>query len=96
MKKFGILLFCGIMAAALAGCGIMAPTTSTTINPNYASPNPDLMSIGMDAPTEKPSEILNLGSYCVSITEKWKRDGKTPDGQSIWTKDHLRKVVPCR
>jgi len=30
------------------------------------------------------------------ILDKWKTDGKTPDGQMIWTKDSFRKVIPCR
>ena len=78
------------IAIALAGCG------TATINPNYSSANPELMFIGGEAPTGKAPETLNLGSYCLSVTEKWKIDGKNPDGQTIWTKDSFRKVVPCR
>lgn len=90
MKKFGLFLLCMTLATAVAGCG------TTTVNPNYSSANPDLMVIGGEAPAAKAPETLNLGSYCLSITEKWKVDGKTPDGQTIWTKDSFRKVVPCR
>ena len=87
-----IILPClsAIIATILAGCG------TATINPNYSSADPDLMFIGKEAPAAKTPETLNLGSYCLSVTEKWKVDGKTPDGQTIWTKDSLRKVAPCR
>jgi hypothetical protein len=90
MKKISLFFIFAIIAAALASC------STATINPNYSSANPELMFIGGEAPVGKPPEILNLGSYCLSVTEKWKTDGKTPDGQAIWTKDSLRKVVPCR
>ncbi|WP_028317129.1 hypothetical protein [Desulfobulbus elongatus] len=89
MKKRLLLGFV-LLAATLTGCG--APT----INPNYSSANPELMFIGSEAPADKPTETLNLGSYCLSVSEKWKKDGKTPDGQTIWTKDSFRRVVPCR
>ena len=90
MKKLGLLFLCASIATTVTGCG------TTTVNPNYSSANPDLMVIGGEAPATKSPETLNLGSYCLSITEKWKVDGKTPDGQTIWTKDSYRKVVPCR
>ncbi len=90
MRKIVLSFLFAIIAATLAGCG------TTTINPNYSSANPELMFIGSEAPAAKAAETLNLGSYCLSVTEKWKVDGKTPDGQTIWTKDSLRKVVPCR
>lgn len=90
MKRIGLLFLSASIAALLTSCG------TATINPNYSSANPEWMFIGKEAPAAKPSELLNLGSYCLSVTEKWKTDGKTPDGQTIWTKDSLRKVVPCR
>ena len=90
MKKLGLLFLCASIAATITGCG------TTTVNPNYSSADPDLMVIGGEAPAAKAPETLNLGSYCLSNTEKWKVDGKTPDGQTIWTKDSYRKVVPCR
>ncbi len=90
MKKIAAMLVCGAVAAALAGCG------AKTIPPSYTSANPDLMRIGGDEPENKEAQILNLGSYCLQVLEEWKVDGKTPDGQTIWTKDSYRKVVPCR
>ena len=90
MKKIAALLVSATVAAVLAGCG------TTTINPNYTSANPDLMRIGGNEPSSTDPQILNLGSYCLQVTEEWKVDGKTPDGQIIWTKDSSRKVVPCR
>ncbi|MDD2464914.1 MAG: hypothetical protein PHI97_13035 [Desulfobulbus sp.] len=90
MKKITALLVCGVVAAVLAGCG------TKTIPPSYTSANPDLMRIGGDEPGNKEPQILNLGSYCLQVQEEWKVDGKTPDGQTLWTKDSFRKVVPCR
>lgn len=90
MKKIGLFFIYATTAALLTSCG------TATINPNYSSANPELMLIGKEAPAGKAPELLNLGSYCLSVTEKWKIDGKTPDGQTIWTKDSLRKVQPCR
>lgn len=89
MKKVTALLVFAAAAAVLAGCG------SKTINPNYTSANPDLMRIGGDEPGNKEPQILNMGSYCLQVRDEWKVDGKTPDGQTLWTKDSFRKVVPC-
>jgi len=91
MKKACILATCAVTALTLAGCGM-----ATTIAPNYQSTNPDLMRIGGEAPGQKEPEIINMGSYCLQVTNRWKTDGKTPDGQTIWTMDSLRKVIPCR
>jgi hypothetical protein len=90
MNKLCLFFVCAAVAAALAGCG------AATINPNYTSANPDLMRIGGDAPGDKEPEIINLGSYGLRVSDKWKADGKTPDGQMIWSKDTFRKVIPCR
>jgi len=90
MKKFCILIAWMAPAVTIAACG------PATINPNYSSANPDLMRIGGEAPADKGPEIINMGSYCLSVTEKWKADGKTPDGQTLWTKDTLNKAIPCR
>lgn len=89
MNRFYKLLICAALAMTLAGCGM------ATIKPNYASTNPDLMRIGGDKPADKEPEIVNLGAYCLKVTEKWKADGKTPDGQTLWSKDSLRTVIPC-
>ena len=79
-----------VIAVSVAGCGM------ATIKPNYTSTNADLMRIGGDRPTDKSPEILNMGSYCLQVTEKWKADGKTPDGQTIWSKDSVRRALPCK
>ncbi|MCL1980752.1 MAG: hypothetical protein FWG62_06720 [Proteobacteria bacterium] len=89
MKKACVLAACAA-ALILAGCG------AATIAPNYQSTNPDLMRIGGDTPGQKEPEIINMGSYCLQVNDKWKTDGKTPDSQTIWTKDTFRKVIPCR
>lgn len=90
MKKICAFLVYAVVAVALAGCG------AATIAPNYQSTNPDLMRIGGETPGNKEPEVINMGSYCLQVTDKWKTDGKTPDGQMIWTKDSFRKVIPCR
>lgn len=91
MNKLCVFFVYAAAAAVLAGCG-----TAATINPNYTSANPDLMRIGGEAPGDKEPEIINMGSYCLRVGDKWKNDGKTPDGQMIWSKDTFRKVIPCR
>lgn len=82
------------LAVVLSGCGITL--FSPTISPTYTSTNPEVMRIGGDTPGSKEPEQLHLGSYCLQVMDQWKADGKTPDGQIIWTKDIFRKVVPCR
>jgi hypothetical protein len=89
MKKLCTLFVFAVLAATLTGCGV------STIVPNYSSTNPDLMRIGGEMPSQKEPEMLNLGSYCLQVTDKWKPDGKTPDSQMIWSKDSYRKAVPC-
>jgi hypothetical protein len=75
---------------AVSACGM------ATIKPNYTSVNTDLMRIGEEKPVDKEPEIINMGSYCLKVTEKWKADGKTPDDQTIWSKDSIREAVPCQ
>jgi hypothetical protein len=78
-----------IAALSLAGC-------ATTIAPTYTTSNPDIMRIGGDQP-EKPAPVVeNSGSFCVETAEQWNEHGKTPDGQTLWAKDTLRRVVPCQ
>ena len=98
MNKLGLFCVYAALAVILGGCGMVPANImpATTINPNYTSANPELMRIGGEAPVDKEPELVNLGSYCLRVTDKWKADGKTPDGQSIWSKDTLRKAVPCR
>ena len=93
MNKMCAFLVYAVIAVAMTGCSYFG---TTTIPPNYTSANPELMRIGGEAPGDKEPEIINMGSYCLRVTEKWKEDGKTPDGQRIWSKDSFRKVVPCR
>lgn len=90
MKKNFFLAVCAGIVITISGCGV------STINPNYTSTNTDLMRIGGDKPTETEPEVVNMGSYCLKVIEKWKADGKTPDGQTIWTMDSLRQTVPCQ
>ncbi len=89
MKNMRLLAGYTLLAAFMAGCG------AATIKPSYTSTNADLMRIGGEAPEAKAPEIINMGSYCLQVTDKWKADVKTPDGQTIWTKDTYRKVTPC-
>jgi hypothetical protein len=90
MNKLGVFTIYTFLAVTLAGC------SAATIKPNYTTTHTDLIRIGGDAPQNKDPEILNTGSFCLQVIDKWKTDGKTPDGQAIWTKDSFRKVVPCR
>lgn len=99
MGKICAFFMYAAIAVTLAGCSGLNSLNMggpATVNPNYTSADPDLMRIGGEAPSEKEPEILNLGSYCLRVTEKWKADGKTPDGQILWTRDTFRKVTPCR
>ena len=90
MNRFYVFFTCAALAVTMAGCGF------GTIKPNYTSTNVDLMRIGGDKPNDKGPETVNMGSYCLLVTDKWKVDGKTPDGQTIWTKDTFRKAIPCQ
>ncbi len=90
MNKFCKYLIYAAVAVSLTGCG------AATLKPNYSSTNPDLMRIGGDSPGMRGPETLNLGSYCLEVTDTWKADGVTPDGENIWSKDTTRKAVPCK
>lgn len=90
MNKLYMFFICAAIAITMTGCG------ATTIKPNYTSIDVEMMRIGGDTPVDKEPEIVNLGSYCLKVTEKWKADGKTPDGQTIWSKDSFRKVTSCQ
>lgn len=90
MNKICKYFVYGAIAVFMAGCA------TTTVTPNYTSTNTELMRIGGEKPGDKEPEIVNMGSYCLQVADKWKADGKTPDGQTIWSKDSFRKVVPCR
>ena len=54
------------------------------------------MRIGGETPGNKEPEILNLGSYCLQVTDKWKNDGKTPDGQAIWREWYDETLDMCQ
>lgn len=90
MNKIYAFFAYAAISVTLAGCG------AATVSPNYSSAQPDLMRIGGGIPDAKEPETLNLGSYCLQVTEKWNADGKTPDDQVIWTKDSIRRVVSCK
>ncbi len=90
MKKMCVFFVCAALAVAVSGCGM------ATIKPNYTTTNPELMRIGGEMPGNKEPEVINMGSYCLKVTDKWKADGKTPDGQPIWTKDSFREAIPCK
>jgi hypothetical protein len=90
MNKICLFFVCTAITITLAGCG------AATISPNYTSAQPELMRIGGGKPDAKEPEILDLGSYCLQVTDEWNADGKTPDGQMIWTKNSIRKVIPCQ
>ena len=90
MKKVCILAAYAAAALTLAGCG------AATIAPNYQSTDPNAMRIGGEMPSQSEPKIITMGSYCLQVGDKWKADGKTPDHQTIWTKDTFRKAIPCR
>lgn len=77
------------LAALASGC-------ATTIAPTYSSEKPDIMRIGGDQPPNPEPTAESTGSYCVETSERWHENGKTPDNQTLWAKDTLRRVVPCR
>lgn len=79
-------LFAGL---ALAGCA------GSTITPNYQSTNTEALRIGGKQPPASEPLVENMGSYCLQTMEVWHQDGKTPDGQALWTKDSKRNIVPC-
>lgn len=79
----------------LAGVvALTAACASNTIVPNYSASNPN-MKVGNERPEDTEDTIENAGSFCLSINEKWHKDGKTPDDKALWSKDTFRKVVPC-
>ncbi|MEX2482823.1 MAG: hypothetical protein WD928_18355 [Gammaproteobacteria bacterium] len=82
-------LFSIALVAALAtGCA------TQTIAPTYSTDNPNIQ-VGGQRPVDGMPEVVNAGSFCLQVTDKWHQDGKTPDGTALWAKDTHRKVVPC-
>lgn len=80
-----------IIAAAvtLGGCA------SSTITPDYSSTDPNVQ-VGGEPPEDTRPTIEDVGTFCMEVTQKWHEDGKTPDGQKLWSRDTYRKVVPCK
>lgn len=85
----------GLMALAALGLGGLAGCAGNTIVPSYATSNPNLQ-VGGDKPVDVGPTVENAGSFCLQVTEQWHEDGKTPDGQKLWSRDTYRKVVPCK
>jgi hypothetical protein len=77
------------LVSLVAGC-------ATTIAPTYTSEKQNIMRIGGDKPSSKEPSVESTGSFCVQTSEVWHEDGTTPDGQTLWAKDTMRKVVPCQ
>ncbi|MCC5883088.1 MAG: hypothetical protein JJU25_10685 [Halomonas sp.] len=80
-----------VASALIAGCA-----GNSTIAPRYTTDNPDQLRIGGERPSNPDVRIENAGSFCMEVSERWNEHGKTPDGQVLWAKDTLRKVVPCQ
>nr|WP_298964176.1 hypothetical protein [uncultured Halomonas sp.] len=79
-----------LLTAMVAGCA------SSTIAPSYTSSNPDVMRIGGERPANRDVTVESAGSFCLETAERWNEHGRTPDNQTLWAKDTLRKVVPCK
>jgi hypothetical protein len=75
------------VAAVASGC-------ASTIAPQYTTDKPDIMRIG-EHPQDSAAVRDKAGSFCLETVDKWHNDGTTPDGQALWAKDTLRKVIPC-
>ena len=73
---------------------LLAACSGNTIVPTYDTDNPNIQ-VGGDAPEDPAAEIEKAGSFCLEVREKWHKDGKTPDGKTLYAKDTQRKVVPC-
>jgi hypothetical protein len=82
-RCFSVLL----MASMATGC-------ASTIAPQYTTEKPDVMRIG-ERPQDPAVIKDKAGSFCLETSEKWHDSGKTPDGQTLWAKDSVRRVVPC-
>lgn len=85
------LLCFGVLPAIAGGLGGCA---SNTIVPTYENLNPNLQ-VGGEKPTAVGPTVERAGSFCLQVTEQWHVDGQTPDGQKLYARDTLRKVVPC-
>jgi hypothetical protein len=77
-----------VLGALLAGCG------GPTIVPDYRSTSEHLQVGGKRPPAAEPV-VEDAGVFCLEVSERWHEDGETPDGQPLWARDTLRKVVPC-
>lgn len=81
---------------AIVALAYLAAGCATTISPTYSAEKPKIMRIGGDKPNNPEPVIESTGSFCVQTADSWHEDGKTPDGQTLWAKDTIRKVVPCQ
>ncbi|MFB9866410.1 hypothetical protein [Vreelandella sulfidaeris] len=79
-----------LLTAMVAGCA------SSTVAPSYTTEKPDVMRIGGERPANRDSVVESAGSFCLETAERWNEHGRSPDGQALWAKDTLRKVVPCK
>ncbi|MCP1315288.1 MULTISPECIES: hypothetical protein [unclassified Halomonas] len=75
---------------------LVAGCASTTVAPRYTSSNPDVLRVGGERPANADPRTEDMGSYCLETSERWNEHGRTPDGQTLWAKDTLRKVMPCK
>jgi hypothetical protein len=82
------LVFISVIVLLITGCA------SNIISPSYATSNPN-MQVGGERPVDFAPTVENAGSFCLEVTETWHNDGKTPDGQALWAKNTMRRVVPC-
>lgn len=89
MSKYVLAALAASALALLSGC-------TSTLAPTYTSTNADLLRIGSEQPSDAEPVVENLGTFCLEVSDRWKQDGETPDGQPVWSKDTFRKAVPCR
>jgi hypothetical protein len=89
MKKSFRSIAATLAVLALTGC-------ASKVTPTYTSTNTDLLRIGGSKPADKDPVVVNTGTFCLQVQEKWKADGKTPDGLTIWSLDTLRKSASCK
>ncbi|RUR33660.1 hypothetical protein [Vreelandella nanhaiensis] len=75
---------------------LVAGCASSTVAPRYTTNNPDVIRIGGERPANADPRTEDAGSYCMETAERWNEHGRTPDGQTLWAKDTLRRVVPCQ
>jgi hypothetical protein len=50
--------------------------------------------VGGERPVDVGPTVEHAGSFCLEVTGRWHKDGRTPDGRDPRSQDTLRKVVP--